>query len=163
MYYTKITTKLCEITLIGDEEGLRQLYLHTASSNKPSPMIGTNFVKDETFFKDIILQLQQFLSGKHQNFDVLINPQGTTFQKTVWEALRQIPYGQTRTYKQVASIIGNPNASRAIGMASSNNPLSLIIPCHRVIGTNGKLTGFASGLKTKQQLLTLENDGRRRF
>ena len=85
-------------------------------------------------------------------------PQGTDFQKRVWEALIQIPYGETRTYKEIAAAAGNPKASRAVGMANNRNPIPIIIPCHRVIGTNGSLTGYAGGLKVKEYLLKLERE-----
>lgn len=101
-------------------------------------------------------QILAFLRGERQQLEFPIRMVGTSFQQRVWHALRQIPYGTTRTYGEVAAEIGNPRASRAIGMACNKNPLLLIVPCHRVIGVNGKLTGFAYGTDAKQRLLELE-------
>ena len=101
-------------------------------------------------------QILAFLDGKCQQLDFPIRMVGTPFQQRVWHALQQIPYGTTRTYGEIAAAIGNPRASRAVGMACNKNPLLLIVPCHRVIGANGKLTGFAYGTDAKQWLLELE-------
>jgi len=101
-------------------------------------------------------QLEEYFKGKRQNFDLPLAPIGTSFQQKVWKALQRIPYGKTKSYKQIAEKIDNPNASRAVGMANHNNPIMIIIPCHRVIGANGKLVGYAGGLSLKQQLLDLE-------
>ena len=105
-------------------------------------------------------QILAFLRGERQQLEFPIRMVGTPFQQRVWHALRQIPYGTTRTYGEVAAEIGNPRASRAIGMACNKNPLLLIVPCHRVIGVNGKLTGFAYGTDAKQRLLELEGSRR---
>lgn len=101
-------------------------------------------------------QLEEYLVGQRQIFDFKFTAAGTDFQKSVWEALRKVPYGETRSYKQVAEMIGRPNAARAVGMANHNNPIMIIIPCHRVIGADGRLTGYAGGLEVKQKLLELE-------
>ncbi len=103
-------------------------------------------------------QVIEYLEGKRREFNLKLNPKGTDFQRKVWEALRTIPYGETRSYKQIASIVGNERASRAVGMANHNNPIMLIIPCHRVIGANGNLVGFGAGLDIKEQLLKLEKN-----
>jgi methylated-DNA-[protein]-cysteine S-methyltransferase len=101
-------------------------------------------------------QLGEYFSGKRRKFDIPLNPSGTEFQQAVWEALLSIPYGETRSYKQVAEMVGNPKGSRAVGMANNKNPISIIIPCHRVIGSNGALIGYAGGLDMKKGLLELE-------
>ncbi|MBR5842952.1 MAG: methylated-DNA--[Bacteroidaceae bacterium] len=101
-------------------------------------------------------QIMAYLEGKRQQLDFPIRIMGTPFQQRVWHALQQIPYGTTRTYGEIATAIGNPRASRAVGMACNKNPLLLIVPCHRVVGANGKLTGFAYGTDAKQWLLELE-------
>ena len=101
-------------------------------------------------------QILAFLDGKRQQLDFPIRMVGTPFQQRVWHALQQIPYGTTRTYGEIAAAIGNPRASRAVGMACNKNPLPFIVPCHRVVGANGKLTGFAYGTDAKQWLLELE-------
>ncbi|PSW34324.1 cysteine methyltransferase [Photobacterium phosphoreum] len=103
-------------------------------------------------------QLQQYFTGIRQQFDLPLAPQGTDFQQRVWQALQTIPYGAHWSYQQLAMTIGNPKACQAVGMANSKNPLSIIIPCHRVIGKNGKLTGYAGGLDKKQTLLELEKN-----
>ena len=105
------------------------------------------------------LQILSFLEGKPQQLDFPIRMVGTPFQQRVWHALQQIPYGATRTYGAIATAIGNSRASRAVGMACNKNPLLLIVPCHRVVGANGKLTGFAYGTEAKRWLLELESCG----
>ena len=101
-------------------------------------------------------QLAEYFSRKRMHFDLPLDPQGTPFQRAVWDALLAIPYGETRTYGQLAKQLGNPNATRAVGAANGRNPLSIVVPCHRVVGSTGKLTGFAGGLETKSHLLHLE-------
>ena len=101
-------------------------------------------------------QLTEYFSGARAEFDVPLAPSGTPFQQLVWEELRRIPYGQTRTYGQIAAAIGKPSAARAVGMACNRNPIWLLIPCHRVVGKSGDLTGYAGGLDMKQRLLELE-------
>lgn len=101
-------------------------------------------------------QLEEYFLGVRREFSLPLMPEGTEFQKKVWAALLTIPYGEVRTYGQIAAQVGNPKASRAVGMANHNNPIGIIIPCHRVIGANGKLTGYAGGLDKKQWLLQLE-------
>lgn len=103
-------------------------------------------------------QLDQYFSRERETFSIPIKPRGTPFQTVVWDALRQIPYGQTTTYGKIAEQIGRPRAVRAVGGANGKNPISIIIPCHRVIGASGKLTGFAGGLDNKQRLLRFERD-----
>jgi len=102
-------------------------------------------------------QLGEYFAGKRKTFSVPLDMRGTPFQKNVWEALLAIPFGETRSYGQLATQLGNPRATRAVGAANGRNPISIIVPCHRVIGSSGKLTGFAGGLETKERLLRLEN------
>ncbi len=104
----------------------------------------------------VYIQLEEYFVGKRKYFDIPCNPKGTKFQLNTWKALCDIPYGQTRTYKQIACAIGNEKASRAIGNANNKNPIHIIIPCHRVIGTSGKLVGYAGGLDMKEYLLNME-------
>jgi methylated-DNA-[protein]-cysteine S-methyltransferase len=101
-------------------------------------------------------QLAQYFAGARTQFDLPLEPEGTEFQKKVWQALRAIPFGQTRSYLDVAKAVGSANAARAVGAANGKNPLSIIVPCHRVVGANGALTGFAGGLATKAALLAHE-------
>ena len=103
-------------------------------------------------------QVREYLIGQRRVFDFPYELRGTEFQKKVWDTLRRIPYGETRTYKQIAAAAGNPKASRAVGMANSKNPLMIFVPCHRVIGTDGKLVGYAGGLDMKKALLTRERN-----
>lgn len=101
-------------------------------------------------------QLKEYFMKKRTTFDLPLEPKGTNFQRQVWQALTQIPYGETRTYQQIALTAGNEKACRAVGMANHVNPIAIIIPCHRVVGKNGTLTGYAGGLDTKRLLLDLE-------
>ncbi len=106
--------------------------------------------------RNVINQLKKYLEGKLQRFDCKLDYEGTPFQKKVWKALTQIPYGETRSYKEIARAIGHPNAFRAVGRANSKNPIPLIIPCHRVIKSKGGLGGFGHGIKVKKRLLEFE-------
>ncbi len=101
-------------------------------------------------------QLQEYFSGTRTHFELPLDPQGTAFQKNVWQELQNIPYGKTVSYKDIALAIDNPKAFRAVGNANNKNPIPIIIPCHRCVGSNGKLTGYAGGLELKQRLLNLE-------
>ncbi len=107
-----------------------------------------------------LLQLGEYFGGKRKRFDLPLELHGTEFQKKVWNALCGIPYGETRSYKEIARIIGNPKAVRAVGGANNRNKLMIVVPCHRVIGANGSLTGYASGTDVKKKLLDLEKQGR---
>ncbi|MGJ5642937.1 methylated-DNA--[protein]-cysteine S-methyltransferase [Formosa sp. S-31] len=107
--------------------------------------------------KSCALQLQDYFSGKRQSFDLKLNPEGTTFQKQVWQALQTIPYGKTVSYLELSKQLGDVKAIRAVASANGKNPLWIVIPCHRVIGTDGSLTGYAGGLHRKQWLLNHEN------
>lgn len=115
------------------------------------------WVEDNTIFADAESQLAQYFEGRLKQFKLDLHPKGTDFQKQVWQALLTIPYGTTVSYGKIAKQIDNPKAFRAVGLANRANPIPIIIPCHRVIGKNGKLTGFASGLDIKQALLDLES------
>lgn len=105
-------------------------------------------------------QLQEYFDGTRQNFDLPLSPQGTPFQSQVWQALLKIPYGETRSYQQIASMVGNPKACRAVGSANGKNPIMILIPCHRVITAGGKIGGYAGGLPMKKALLELETKRR---
>ena len=155
MFYAQFETDLCPITLVGDAEGIQRLYCHVAE-NKYDLALEANWQQDNDFFADAIAQLQAYAKGELDQFDVTLNPQGTDFQKQVWNALLQIPFGETTTYQSIANQIQNPKAVRAVGAANGRNPIPIIVPCHRVIGADGKLTGFAMGLEMKQQMLALE-------
>lgn len=115
-------------------------------------------VEETPVIAKTITQLTEYFEGRRTKFDLPLSPKGTVFQKKVWEALQQIPYGQTRSYKEIAKMVGNEKAVRAVGMANRVNQIAIIIPCHRVIGSDGSLTGYAGGLKMKQKLLCLERE-----
>lgn len=104
----------------------------------------------------VFMQLQEYMNGERKSFAFPYELHGTPFQKRVWNALCEIPYGETRTYGEIAKAVGNPKACRAVGMANHNNPIAIVVPCHRVIGANGKLTGYGGGLDMKEYLLELE-------
>lgn len=111
---------------------------------------------EDAIVRAVRRQLDQYFAGKLRTFDVPLAPQGTAFQQSVWQALLAIPYGHTRSYGEQARAIGKPAAVRAVGLANGRNPISIIIPCHRVIGANGSLTGYGGGIERKQRLLDLE-------
>ena len=111
---------------------------------------------ETSLIKEAYRQLSEYLTGERKSFDLPLNPRGTVFQQQVWKALCDIPYGETRSYKQIAEAIGNPKAVRAVGMANNRNPLLIVVPCHRVIGANGKLVGYGAGIEKKEFLLKLE-------
>ncbi|MBK5553608.1 methylated-DNA--[protein]-cysteine S-methyltransferase [Pseudomonas sp. TH03] len=111
---------------------------------------------DNPILMRAVKQLQEYFAGTRNQFDLELDFVGTEFQKKVWQALLTIPFGETRSYSQIAEQIGNPSAVRAVGAANGKNPISIVAPCHRVIGASGKLTGFAGGLEAKERLLTLE-------
>ncbi len=112
--------------------------------------------KETTLLKQAITELKAYFAGQRRHFDLPLDEQGTDFQKRVWAALREIPYGQTRSYKQIAEAAGSPHGYRATGMANNRNPISIVTPCHRVIGADGTLTGYDGGLDIKKKLLELE-------
>ena len=112
--------------------------------------------QETPLIKEACRQLSEYLKGERKTFDLPLNPKGTDFQKRVWRALCDIPYGETRSYKQIAEAIGNPKAVRAVGMANNRNPITIVVPCHRVIGADGKLVGYGGGLEMKEFLLRLE-------
>lgn len=114
--------------------------------------------KETELIKKAACQLEEYLDGKRKKFELPLNPKGTKFQKLVWDALLKIPYGETRCYKDVAKFVLNPKGARAIGMANNRNPIMIVIPCHRVIGKNGALVGYAGGLGLKEKLLKLEKE-----
>lgn len=115
-------------------------------------------LRETPLIKATMEQLQEYFEGKRKDFDIPMEAKGTEFQKSVWDQLLKVPYGETCSYGEIAKRIGNPKASRAIGMANNRNPISIIIPCHRVIGASGKLVGYGGGLDIKEKLLKLEKE-----
>mgnify|MGYP000850979676 CR=1 FL=1 len=114
--------------------------------------------KETPFMKEARKELEEYFKGTRKTFTLPLSLEGTPFQKKVWQVLMTIPYGKTMTYKQVAEAIGNPKACRAVGLANNRNPIPIIVPCHRVIGSNGKLVGYAGGLHIKEKLLEMEQN-----
>jgi len=151
--YTRLNTPVGRWLLTGDERGLTQLHRETPGR---VAVPNEDAVEDASFFTDAIKQLQAYFAGDLQQFSLKVNPQGTPFQQTVWSALQRIPLGETISYGELAKRIGNPNACRAVGRANGANPIPIIIPCHRVIGSAGGLVGFTAGLDLKARLLNHE-------
>lgn len=139
---------------IAEEEG-KLVEFHF--ERKAGALGGVN-VRETPVHQEAHRQLLEYFSGVRKKFELPLSPQGTAFQMRVWQALTEIPYGETRTYGQIAALTGNPKASRAVGLANNRNPIALFIPCHRVIGSDGKLVGFGGGLDVKEYLLRLERE-----
>jgi methylated-DNA-[protein]-cysteine S-methyltransferase len=153
IYYTRIESPLGPLLLAGDDAGLQQIVFASEGKRaQPKP----DWQQDASRFSQVITQLEKYFAGQLETFDLPLAPQGTPFQQKVWSELCIIPYGETISYGELASRIGNPKASRAVGLANGSNPIPIIIPCHRVIGSNGKLTGYGGGLDIKEKLLALE-------
>lgn len=138
------------------EDGLGISEVQLISGQDENYYLKNYTIEETNLIKEAALQLKEYFKGKRKAFDIKLNPHGTEFQKKVWNALLQIPYGETRSYKEIAEAIGNAKACRAVGMANHNNPVMCIIPCHRVIGSDGSLTGYGCGIDIKEKLLKLE-------
>ena len=117
---------------------------------------GIEIVEDAERTAEVRRQLAEYFAGDRREFDLELAPEGTPFERSVWEALRAIPFGETRSYSEIAAAIGHPGAARAVGRANGANPIPIVVPCHRVIGANGSLTGFGGGMENKSRLLELE-------
>ena len=147
IYQFTYETVLGSVTFVEEDGALLAITTHRSYEG----------IEQETaLIKEAYQQLSEYLKGERQMFDLPLNPRGTDFQKRVWQALCDIPYGETRSYKQIAEAIGNPKAVRAVGMANNRNPITIVVPCHRVIGADGKLVGYGGGLEMKEFLLRLE-------
>jgi methylated-DNA-[protein]-cysteine S-methyltransferase len=144
------------LILAGDENGLRHLNF---IDGKHPVAIEKAWRHDPDPFATIRTQLADFLAGERKRFDVTLFPQGTPFQRKVWSALLEIPYGNVVSYQWMARRIGNPGAARAVGAANGRNPIAIMIPCHRVISQQGKLTGYGGGIDVKRRLIRLERSG----
>ena len=151
-----IDTPVGSLTLVAGDAGLAAVLWENDDPDRvPLGTLRRN--ASHPVLADAARQLREYFGGRRRGFDLPLDPSGTPFQQAVWRALRTIPYGQTRSYAQIARQIGRPSAARAVGAANGRNPVSIVVPCHRVIGAGGKLTGFAGGLKIKAQLLALED------
>ncbi|GHF84944.1 methylated-DNA--[protein]-cysteine S-methyltransferase [Thalassotalea marina] len=153
MYYTITSSPVGEILLLATDKGLSALIFQSGEAAMEVPK-GALHAPER--FSEVIRQLTQYFSKTRTEFDLPLDPQGTAFQQQVWQTLIQVKYGQTQSYKWLAQAIDNPKAVRAVGGANGKNPIALIIPCHRIIGSNGKLTGYAGGLTLKEKLLAHE-------
>ncbi|SEG02868.1 methylated-DNA--[protein]-cysteine S-methyltransferase [Parabacteroides chinchillae] len=149
-YYYSYSTPVGQLEIQADENAVTRI----AYSSYPNQAI----YKETPLIKKAFQQIEEYFARKRTAFDLPLNPKGTPFQKKVWTVLTTIPYGETWSYKQVAEAAGNPKACRAVGMANNRNPISIIVPCHRVIGANGKLVGYGGGLPAKEYLLNLEKE-----
>jgi methylated-DNA-[protein]-cysteine S-methyltransferase len=151
--YAHLESPIGTLLLAADADGLQQILFPTnRRPARPDPA----WQEDSSALGDVIRQLRAYFAGELEAFDLSLAPQGTPFQQRVWSELQKIPYGETISYGELARRIGNSNASRAVGLANGSNPIPIVIPCHRVIGSNGKLTGYGGGLPIKEKLLALE-------
>lgn len=156
-FYTKINTPIDELYLVAEENILSVIHLGEEDFKNHENLDQIIYQADHPALLTAITQLKEYFSGKRKTFDLLLSPQGTTFQQSVWEQLSNIPYGETRSYLDIAESINNPKAVRAIGQANKANRYPIIIPCHRVIGKNQTLTGYAGKrINIKEKLLRLE-------
>jgi methylated-DNA-[protein]-cysteine S-methyltransferase len=154
MNYVYLETPIGTLLIAGDEDAVRRIdFPRDGKASKPEAG-WTESLKGPV--AKAAKQLREYFSGKRADFDLPLAPDGTEFQRTVWRNLQDIPYGETISYGELAKRVGNPKASRAVGAANGKNPIPIVIPCHRVIGSTGKLTGFGGGLPTKEALLELE-------
>jgi methylated-DNA-[protein]-cysteine S-methyltransferase len=151
MHYTIHRSPIGPLLLAADDDGLRRLDLPNRHS-----AIGGDWVADATPLKQALEQVDAYFAGELQRFELRLAPHGTEFQQQVWRALERVGYGQTESYGAIAHALGKPRASRAVGAANGRNPIAIVIPCHRIIGANGALTGYGGGLATKKRLLDLE-------
>jgi len=178
-----LDTPVGRLLLARDDAGLRQIHFAGPGEGGPSkagPYVPEGSVvpeesvgadlqvgpspdwsHDDAAFGDVVSQLREYFEGRRRQFDLPLAPAGTPFQQRVWSALLDVPYGETISYGELASRIGQKTASRAVGLANGSNPLPIVIPCHRVIGANGKLTGYGGGLPIKERLLAHERGERR--
>ena len=155
MYYTYLDTPIGELLLGGDQQALHEIGFPQGPKRRRAP---SDWELNDGIFIEVKSQLNQYFAGTRQSFSLALQPSGTPFQLSVLDELLKIPYGVTTSYREIALRLGNPKAMRAVGAANGRNPIPLIIPCHRVIGSNGRLIGFGGGLPTKEKLLTLERE-----
>lgn len=148
MFVAYYTSPIGQLKIKGDENAIFEIHFIKRKNEKETP--------EWELGQKAKQQLADYFKSKRMVFDLPLNPQGTVFQQKVWKALQEIPVGKTATYAEIATNVGNPKASRAVGQANNQNPIAIVIPCHRVIGTNKKLTGYAGGLLRKDFLLNLE-------
>lgn len=153
-YWTTVDSPIGTLLLTAQDAGLTGVYMEQHRHGPGD--IGPAWIRDDERFAEAHRQLDAYFDGRLSTFDLPLAPAGTAFQLRVWGALRTIPYGEVRSYREIADQIGRPTAARAVGMANGRNPLSVIVPCHRVIGSSGAMTGYGGGLERKRTLLDLE-------
>jgi methylated-DNA-[protein]-cysteine S-methyltransferase len=153
--YTWMPSPLGNVLLVGNDTGLRAVYFH---DQKYLPTIDAAWQEDNRMavLREARRQLGEYFAGSRERFDVPLAPEGTPFQRAIWNAIAEVPCGATRTYADLAVRTGRPGCARAAGAATGRNPLSIIVPCHRIVGSDGSLTGYAGGLDRKKRLLALE-------
>ncbi|MGC9495794.1 methylated-DNA--[protein]-cysteine S-methyltransferase [Streptomyces sp. WG7] len=151
--HTVIDSPYGALTLVAEDGALCGLYMTDQRHRPPEETFGA---ADDGPFAEAEEQLTAYFAGELKDFTLDLRLNGTPFQRTVWDQLRRIPYGETRTYGELAAALGTPNASRAVGLANGRNPIGIIVPCHRVIGASGSLTGYGGGLERKRRLLDFE-------
>ncbi|MFD7898397.1 methylated-DNA--[protein]-cysteine S-methyltransferase [Streptomyces sp. NPDC059479] len=151
--HTVIDSPYGPLTLVAADDVLKGLYMVGQRHRPPEENFGE---PDSRPFTEVVRQLDAYFEGELTEFDLPLRLDGTAFQRSVWEQLRKIPYGETRSYGELAENLGKPGASRAVGLANGKNPIGIIVPCHRVIGSTGSLTGYGGGLDRKQRLLVFE-------
>jgi methylated-DNA-[protein]-cysteine S-methyltransferase len=153
MKYTYIDSPIGRLQVTRDEGGVTGLDLPTARYPR---QIRDDWERDDAAFDDVRAQLSEYFAGTRQQFDLPLNARGNAFQHAVWQVLTEIPYGETTSYGKVAAAVGHPDGARAVGVANGQNPIPIIVPCHRVIGADGSLIGYGGGLSTKRWLLDHE-------
>lgn len=153
MHWFRMPSPVGTLLLVGEDDALVEIGFESGKRPGRVPADGT---ENREPFEDAIRQLEEYFAGRRREFELNLAPRGTDFQRRVWNALLEIPYGETCTYSDIAKKLRNPNAVRAVGLANGRNPLPIVIPCHRVIGADGSLTGYGGGLAIKRQLLALE-------
>jgi methylated-DNA-[protein]-cysteine S-methyltransferase len=151
MLYSEVPTPIGPLLLVGDGQSLTALHLTPDHARLP-----VDARRDPAALRDVHEQIEAYFAGELTDFDVPLAPRGTPFQLAVWDALLDIPYGHTTSYGAIAATVGRPDAPRAIGACNGSNPIAVIVPCHRVIGSDGTLTGYGGGLERKRMLLELE-------
>jgi methylated-DNA-[protein]-cysteine S-methyltransferase len=153
LLYTKLDSPLGELLLVGEGQSLHGLYMQ---EGRTAIRVRAGWREAEEPFAAAGTQLAEYFAGRRRSFDLPLTMTGNTFERRVWSALQEIPYGESISYGEVARRIGQPTAARAVGLANGRNPISVIVPCHRVIGADGSLTGYGGGLERKRFLLDLE-------
>src|SRR5581483_1764216 len=149
-YFTRIASPIGDLLLVSDGDALTALHME---QTRYPVALWPSAREDRRVFKPAIAQLEAYFAGELRDFDLPLAPAGTPFQMRVWKALRAIPFGETQSYGELANDLGDRNASRAVGLANGRNPIGIVVPCHRVIGANGALTGYGGGIERKRWLL----------